>query len=176
MKKKRKPKSKRLALFSENEREYLHGRGDFDTVGKSQFHKKLTERFEALLDDLDLLQNSKKLKLWRSVMEPKYNMRFKASNYFEELFSDIEYDYRSRFHVISKGKSNKKIRYFWLDHNPWKTYKMDGRIFNEMNLFQALKKELTDSERELFLRGYHSSIFPTGPKDAISIEEIKKRL
>lgn len=179
----RRNKTPRLALFSENEREYLHGRADFDTVRKSQFYHNLDLRFYALLRDLELLGHSAKLKSWRSFRASNYKSRIKKSNYFEDLFSDIEHGYESAIHRISKNKGKNKKIIYWIDHSPierarrTKPTKIDERVFNKDWLFRHIKKKLTDSEEKLFLRAYnHGNILPFKKEDAISIDEIKKRL
>jgi hypothetical protein len=169
-------KTKRLALFSENEKKYLKGKTTFDTVRKSQFHHNLDQRFDALLDDLELLRRSKNLKAWRSLRTGRYSPYFTDPNHFQSLFSDFDYGYPEALRRVSKGKGKHKKSLFWLDRSPVSD-KIDERIFDSNYLFRHVKKWLTDIDKELFLKAYRNQdILPINKDKAISIEEIKNQL
>ncbi|HUT06293.1 MAG TPA: hypothetical protein VMW74_06360 [Nitrosopumilaceae archaeon] len=177
MNKKQVQRSSRLALFSENERRYLRGKRPLSYVMKSQLHHNLDQRFDALMEDLNLLNKSPQLKPWRSLRSWKYRTEFTEVNYFSNLFSDVEYGYQSAIRRITKGKGKHKKSLYWLDRSPTKIQKIDERIFNSSYLFRHIKIKLTEHDKKLFLDAYHNqSIFPDNKKDAITIDEIKKRL
>lgn len=177
MKKKQVQKTKRLALFSENERDYLKGKKTMDIVRKSQFHHILDQRFDALLKDLDLLGRSDKLKSWRSLRAWKYNYDLKATNYFNTLFSDIQRGYQSAIRRVSIGKGKNKKSLYWLDNSPINDTKIDERIFNSNFLFRHVKIGLTENDKKIFLQAVeHGGILGFKKEDAINITEIKRRL
>ena len=175
--KKQAQKSSRLALFSENECAYLKGKKPLNTVRKSQFHHDLDLRFDALLKDLELIKKSKYLKAWKSLRAFKYNIYFKEANYFLNLFMDIEKGYQLALRRISSGKGKHKKHRYWLDLSPLKDKKIDERIFNSEFLFRHIREGLSDKDKKLLLRATdNQGILPLKKKDAISLDEIKKRL
>jgi hypothetical protein len=170
-------KSSRLALFSETDRLYLKGKISKDRVGKSQFHSNLDKRFEALLEDLALLTKSSNLKSWRKTRAWKYHAEFHEANYFFYLFSDFDYGYSSLVRRISKGRGKSKKQLYWLDRRPMNNQRINERIFNKNYLFRAPRLNLTTQDKELFLKAYHNQgILPDKKEDAITLDEIKKRL
>lgn len=177
MRKKQAQKTSRLALFSENERDYLKGKKTMDIVRKSQFHHILDQRFDALLKDLDLLGHSDKLKSWRSLRAWKYNYHLEATNYFNTLFSDIQRGYQSAIRRVSTGKGKNKKSLYWLDNNPINDTKIDERIFNSNFLFRHVKIELTENDKKIFLQAVENGgILGFKKEDAINMIEIKRRL
>lgn len=177
MQKKQAQKTSRLALFSENERDYLKGKKTMDIVRKSQFHHILDKRFDALLKDLDLLGRSDKLKSWRSLRVWKYNYHLKATNYFNTLFSDIQRGYQSAIRRVSTGKGKNKKSLYWLDNSPINDTKIDERIFNPNFLFRHVKIGLTENDKKIFLNAVeHGGILGFKKEDAINMTEIKRRL
>lgn len=177
MRKKQAQKTSRLALFSENERDYLKGKKTMDIVRKSQFHHILDQRFDALLKDLDLLGRSDKLKSWRSLRAWKYNYHLKATNYFNTLFSDIQRGYQSAIRRVSTGKGKNKKSLYWLDNSPINDTKIDERIFNSNFLFRHVKIGLTENDKKIFLQAVENGgILGFKKEDAINMTEIKRRL
>jgi hypothetical protein len=175
MKHKQVQKSKRLALFSEYEQNYLKNKIHFDSVQKSKLHHHLDLRFDSLLKDLDLLRRSKNLSYWRSLRSWKYRHYFDKVNYFSNLFSDVRQGYSSALRRVVVGKSKKS--FYWLDHSPLKISKIDPRIFNSNYLFRHIRVRLTDSDKTLFLQAFHNGgVLPIMKEDAITINEIKKRI
>lgn len=170
-------KTSRLALFSENDRIYLKGNKSLDTVRKSQFHHNLDLRFDALLKDLELIKKSKRLKSWKSLRAFKYNIYFNTVNYFSDLFIDIEKGYQLALRHVSKGKGKNKKYFYWLDSSPLKDSKIDERIFNSEFLFRHVRTGLTNNDKKLLLKAVdNQGILPLKKGDAISLNEIKKRL
>lgn len=177
MRKKQAQKTSRLALFSENERDYLKGKKTMGIVRKSQFHHILDQRFVALLKDLDLLGRSSKLKPWRSLRAWKYNYHLEATNYFNTLFSDVQRGYQSAIRRVSTGKGKNKKHGYWLDNSPMKDTKIDERIFNSDFLFRHVKIELTENDKKIFLQAVENGgILGFKKEDAINMIEIKRRL
>lgn len=172
MKKKQASKTKRLALFSETDRDYLQGTYSKSIVSKSQFHHNLDERFDELLKDLELIRNSEKLKNWRILRRPKYYNYFLNSNFFANIFSDWKIVYPFTLHRI---KVNKKEVY-WLEIIPLNN-RIDKRLFNKDNLFRRIHNDLSRYEKELLLLAYHKqNILPLKKKDAKTLKEIEKKL
>jgi hypothetical protein len=177
MKKKHAQKTSRIALFTENERDYLHGKKSMSTVMKSQFHHNLDIRFNALLKDLELIHKTEILNGWKSTRAYRYTIYFKSMNYFLNLFSNIEQGYQSTLRHIQSGKGKNKKHRYWLDHSPLKDNKIDERIFNKDFLFRHIRSGLTDNDKKLLLAATNNQgILSTKMEGAITIEEIKKRL
>ena len=72
MQQKQAQKTKRYALFSENERSYLRGEREFNAVKKAELHQNLEKRFDELIIDLQLLEQSGRLKNWKILRAEKY--------------------------------------------------------------------------------------------------------
>jgi len=177
MKKKQAQKTSRLALFSENDRAYLQGKRSYDTIRKSQFHHDLDQRFNALLKDLELIHKTEYLKAWKSTRAFRYNIYFHETNYFATLFSNVERGYQSVLRQVSSGKGKKRKHRYWIDHSPLKDNKIDERIFNKDFLFRHIKIEITEEDKKLLLLAVDTQgILPSKEDEAITIEEIKKRL
>lgn len=177
MKQKKAQKTSRMAILSENDRAYLQGKKSLDYVRKSQFHSVLDQRFNALLKDLELIHKTEYLKAWKSTRAIRYDIYFKEANYFATLFSNVEKGYQSVLRHVSSGKGKRRTHKFWLDHSPLKDKKIDERIFNKDFLFRHIKKEITESDKKLLLKAVDiSGILPSKEDEAITIEEIKKRL
>lgn len=168
-------KSRRIALFSENERLYLQGRLSYNRIRKSQFHHDLEIRFDEFLKDLELLRTSENLKNWRLLRKEKYKKYFLDSHFFMNIFLDWKQTYPTALRTIPKHVDGKKIMHYWLD--PQTTiFNIDERVFEPEFLFRRLKN-IEDSHKRFFVLAYENGgILPYARNDAITFDEVKRRL
>jgi len=179
-KRKRRNKTPRLALFSENERLYLKNKNDFDKVMRSKFYKDLDLRFKALIEDLELLQRSSKLNVWKEFRSYRYDRYFRQFNYFSNLFPHAKIFYVNALRQI---RVKKEIYRYWIDNAPLNDARIDERSFNPDHFFRHCRNLLNDpndekiTTRKILLDAFHNQgILPTKKKDAITFKEIKERL
>lgn len=173
-------KTARLALFSENERRYLKGKQEYSNVMKSKFHKDLDHRFNALIEDLEMMQSSSKLQLWKIHRSFKYDQYFRRMNYFSNLFPHAEVFYVNALRQI---KIKKGVYKYWQDNTPLDDIRIDKRSFEPGFFFRHCRNLLNDpndekaATRKTLLEAFHhQGILPTKKEDAITFEEIKNRL
>jgi hypothetical protein len=165
-------KTRRLALFSENERDYLNGKYNKSSVRRSQFYHDLEIRFDELLKDLELIRNSEKLKTWKFLRRRKYHNYFLTSHYFVNIFSDWKIAYPDQLHKIKKKK---KILY-WLKRVSYDG-RIDDRLLNSDYLFRRIRTEISENDKKSLLQAYEKqNVLPLSKEDAVTLEEIKKRL
>lgn len=162
-------KTKRLAIFSENEKKYLKGKRNLDIKMKSKFHKKLNVKFEALLQDLELMARSERLKIWRS---SHYKSLYVCSqtNIFQHMLSNSQILY---IDTIRHKRSGKK-HFFWLDLSPRKyDDRFDERALQSEFLLRHIRGKTKDVFGDKLIEAYKKNLIPIEKKDAISEKELQ---
>ena len=167
---------RRVALLTDREKKHLRK----ETISKKllwKLTKKLDKRVVALIEDLNIIMGSDHLKLWRL---------FQGTNLTKVLRMVMELK-SPQFVPIYPYKI--KVRYhkgeplYWLDMEHLSKY----RTIKLLNPERALEKAFVISEEkkailctamvETFIdekRGI--PILPTRPEDALTVEEVKKKL
>ena len=169
-------KSKRVALFSENDKLFLKGRKSFDRKQKHEFFKNLDQRFDELLKNLELMKRSKSLNSWKAFRVWRYHAWF-GQDMIRQAFDNTQRIYVESIKHFPKGKGRKKQYFYWLDRGPLNYNRIDDRAFDSEFLFRHIRTGLTDTDKKLFLRAVDTQgILPVKKSDAISLDEIKKRL
>lgn len=178
-KKQHSKKTSRIALLSDTERKYLKNENsvfseepEINKVIKSRFYRELDNRFEQLFKDLEVIQRSKKLRIWKSY-KIRFNMYLQNVNYFQNLFSDVFTLYVNG--IRRKRISNGKYKY-WQDNSPLNDSRIDERAINSEHLFRRIKN-LDESSKQILLKAFKiQGILPTTKEDAITLKEIQDRL
>ena len=167
-------KSKRYPLFTKKERDYLQGKISFSRVRKAQFHDILEERFDEFLKDLELLQNSENLEIWRNIKAPKYKRQFIDTYRFNNVFSTWKRTYPDKICRIKTRKKKIRILY-WLEHDM--SERIDERLFHSSFLFRQLRIQIPEDDKKLLVDAYErQNILPYKKENAITLQEIKNRL
>ena len=173
-------KSRRVALFSENEKLFLESSKSFDRKQKHEFFKNLDQRFDELLKKLELMKRSKSLKSWKSFRAWRYHGWFNL-DMIRQAFDNTQRIYVERLKHYTEGKGKNKRHFFWLDIKPLKDNRIDDRAFNSEFLFRGLRNlkdndEWMKTNGELILQVYEKNLLPTLEKNAITIRDIQNIL
>lgn len=156
-------KTKRLVIFSENDKKYLKGIIELDTKNTSKFHKNLDRRFDALRQDLELIARSDKLSVWRSHNRVKLEV-YSKTNVFEQMLSNSQLLYVD---VIRHKKSGKR-NLFWVDMQPRKNNRTDLRSLDPQFLLRKMYGPNKEKFGVTLIDAYKKGFIPTDKDDAIS--------
>ena len=172
-------KSKRVCLFSENEKKFLKGKKSYDRKMKHEFFKNLDLRFDELLKDLALMNKSKSINSWKAFRRWRFSAWFNQ-DMIRQAFDNTQRIYVERMKSVTKGKGKSKRHFFWLDEKPLSDNKIDDRAFNSKFLFRGMRNldnVWFETSGKILLKAYHNQgILPNKKDDRITLDEIKKRL
>jgi len=166
--KKQAQKTKRLAIFSENDKKYLKGIRKLDTKMKSKFHKELNIRFNELLRDLELIARSDKLDVWRSHNRIKLEV-YSKTNIFEQMLSNSQIMYVDTIRHKKLGKKD----FFWVDVKPRENTRMDKRILQPQFLLRNMYGNPKEKFGDKLIEAYEKRLIPINKKEAISEKELR---
>lgn len=165
-------RSSRKAILTPVEIGYISGKYSLSTKKKSKLFHDLNERFDALLNDLTLINNSTLLEGWRAFLNRRYRGRT-----INPLVNHMPPARELHLSIIRSFKKNKK-RYFWLDTSPHeqKIFRIDERAFNEGFVLRKLKLDSNrqDPHYDKLINAYKKKVLPYSQKEAITHEKIQE--
>ncbi len=174
-------RSRRDALLTEGEKLLLKEE-DINSKSKSKLFRKLDRRFETLLKDLDIIQTSPQLEIWRQMKKYQFNSEFETiSRKFDELSGGgFKRIYLDRIRDVKKdGK-----KFFWLEKHSGeqildrtvtkkKPYYTE-RIFFPKNIFRGLK--LGQKDEAVLMEAYRGGLLPTQKTNALDSKQLLTKI
>ena len=166
--KNRRKKTRRLAIFSENDKKYLKGIIKLNTKEKSKFHKDLDIRFDSLLRDLDLMARSDELVMWRSRNRIKLEI-YSKTNIFEQMLSNSQILYVDTIRHKKSGKQD----FFWVDIRPRENIRTDRRSLVPKFLLRTMHGNPKEKFEDMLISAYEKGLIPIDKNHAISEKNLK---
>ena len=178
---------KSFVLLNQTERDWLSGKKRvLSSKLKYDLRKKLDKKFKEMEDDMKLIIDSKNLQDWRDMGIYKGNTFSKLEELFKKLGSmhGPKIIYISKFKSVTSGNKTK----YWLELKSWnhlqddlknkklKTKKLyyNEKIFRPKFMLRELKAR--KETEKLIMKLWEKGSLPQNPKNAITLDQIKKKL
>lgn len=181
-------RAKSYVLLNETERGWLRGHNkNFTSKDKSVLHSKLDKKFEEMLEDLKLIADSKNLQTWREMSFYQGKKFWELEKLFKKFTNSVINPRRIFIDKFRSVISGNKIKY-WLEPKTWdqleddlknkklKTKKLyyNEKIFRPEFMLRELKAR--KETKKLIMKLWEKGSLPQNPKNAITLEQIKKKL
>ena len=183
--------SSRKAILTNIEREYVLGKKSLKLKNKSKLFRKLDERFEALLEDLEDIKKSEVLDIWKSTR----NLRLFLGNQYNllgQIFMEAKplylrcvrhEGYRKRKRKVNRALQNELPKYetitdkypkFWLDVSTENegTLRTDEKALEPKFVLRILRSKLKKQCGEALIEAYLANKIPTTRKKACTLDEM----
>ena len=169
-------RSKRGVLLTDREIELLQD-GQMDPKSRSKLHEKLDEKLPIMLDEIEIISNSKILEPWREIKRRQLWLRFeKIADIFYELSDKNTFKQTHTDLIRILDKKEKTVQYIDFKSAPTEEKKIyyTDRIFSEDYVLRGIKAR--PEVKKLLLKGYKRGIIHSNHKKTITLEAIKNKL
>lgn len=161
----------RKGILTIQNRKHLQSNNVNDKILNKITHA-LDDRFDALLDDFEIITKSKHLETWRIYRKDDIVRIF-------NLIEDMQFEYRFMYvYPIRKYKKNsgkRKLDVYWIDDSVESKVRTP-KIFEPSFALRQIRSRISKETEKILLESIKHGLIPSLKKNAISEESLERLL